>query len=173
VRKFVIMSDLNSFLSAQNVAITGDKGRAVVDSIVSGNPLGLLVRNIPASGLIQPVAETPDATNAFTPLADNPQDYESFSISKNTGGVVYGLSGYNSSNNPLFIQIHNSDILPVSGSIPTILIYAYPKNNFYWDGSKFGMHMSSGITWCSSITGPSYTPDTTTSGSVWVNLIYK
>jgi len=44
------MSDLNSFLSAQNVAITGNKGRAVVDNIVSGNPLGLLVRNIPASG---------------------------------------------------------------------------------------------------------------------------
>lgn len=167
------MADLNQYQSAINVKISDSDSSAVVTNLVSGNEQGLVVRNIPTSGLIQPVAETPDASMVFTPTADNPLAYESFSISKSSAGVLYGLSGFNSSEANLFIQAHNSPAVPVSGSIPTILVYAPAQNNFFWDGSKFGMYFSSGITWCCSTTGPTYTPDTVTSGSLWVNLMYK
>lgn len=167
------MADLNRYQGAMNVKISDDDSSAVVTNLVSGNEQGLVVRNIPTSGLIQPVAETPDATDSFTPTSDNSSQYESFSNSKASAGVLYGLSGFNSSQKNLFIQVHNSATIPASGAIPTILAFAPSENNFFWDGSKFGMYFSSGITWCSSTTGPTYTPDTLTSGSFWVNLMYK
>lgn len=167
------MADLNQYQSAMNVKISDNDSSAVVTNLVSGNEQGLVVRNIPTSGLIQPVAETPDASNSFTPTADNSAAYESFSISKASAGVLYGLSGFNSSESNLYIQVHDSSAVPSSGAIPTILVFAPSQNNFFWDGSKFGMYFSSGMTWCSSTTGPTYTPDTVTSGSIWVNLMYK
>ena len=167
------MADLDKYQSAINVKISDDNSSAVVTNVISGIEQGLVVRNIPTSGLIQPVAETPDSSNAFTPTADNPEAYESFSVSKNSAGVLYGFSGYNSSEANLFVQVHNSSNIPTSGAIPIILAYAPSQNNFFWDGSKFGMYFTSGITWCCSITGPTYTPDIVTSGSLWINLMYK
>lgn len=167
------MADLNRYQGAMNVKISDDDSSAVVTNLVSGNEQGLVVRNIPTSGIIQPVAETPDSTIAFTPTADNSEAYESFSLSKSSAGVLYGLSGFNSSETNLFVQVHNSSTIPTSGSIPTILVFAPSQNNFFWDGSKFGMYFSSGMAWCSSTSGPTYTPDTVTSGSLWVNLMYK
>jgi len=61
------MADLNQWQAAQNVNIVGQSGAAVVTDIISGNPQGLVVRNIPTSGLTQPVAETPESSNYFAP----------------------------------------------------------------------------------------------------------
>jgi hypothetical protein len=167
------MTDLDQYQSAMNIKIAGADSTAVVTGTVVGTEDGLVVRNIPTSGLVQQTAEIPDSNRVFSPDTDNSQDYESFSISKNANGTLYGFSGFNSSASEKFVQIHNSSTVPTSGAIPTLILYTTPRNNFFWDGGKFGMFFSSGISWVSSTTGPTYTPDSVTSGSLWVNVFYK
>ena len=167
------MPDLDQYQSAMLVKISDANSTAIVTNNVVGDEQGLVVRTIPASGLIQPTSEMPDSTGLFAPLQDNPVDYESFSISKTSPGSVYGLLGFNNNLVPGFIQLHNRVTPPVSGNIPVNILFVGPQNNFYLDGGKFGMYFSSGIVWAHSTTPTVYTPDTLNSGNVWVNLFYK
>jgi hypothetical protein len=167
------MSDLNQWQAAQNIKIVGQSGAAVVTDIISGNPQGLVVRNIPSSGLVQPVAEVPESTDYFAPTSYNTTDYESFGLIKNSAGNLFGFCGYNASHQCTFMQIHNTDVVPQSGDSPTVILLCPPCNNFFWDGGKFGVNFSSGLTWTASTTGNIYTPQTVYSGSCWVNVFYK
>lgn len=167
------MSDLNQWQAAQNIKIVGQSGAAVVTDIISGNPQGLVVRNIPTSGFVQPVAEAPESSNYFAPTSYNSSDYESFGVAKTGAGNLFGFCGYNASEQYMFLQMHNTDVVPQSGSSPTVILSCPPCNNFFWDGGKFGIYFSSGLTWTASTTGNIYGPQTVYSGSVWVNVFYK
>jgi len=146
---------------------TNSRSALVKETIPLDSDAGLIVRNIP-SGL-QAVAEIPDATTNFVPNSDSTTSYKSYSVSKSSSGVLYGLSGFNSNVIGQFIQIHNSSTLPADGAIPVIIFYAYPQCNFFWDGGKFGFYFTNGITWCNSSTGPIKTIGIS---DCWVNLLY-
>ena len=167
------MSDLNQYQSAMLVKISDSDSTAIVTNNVVGDEQGLVVRSIPTSGLIQPTAEMPDPTGIFAPLQDNSVAYESFSVSKTSPGTIYGLLGFNNNSTPGFIQLHNRVSPPISGDIPTSILFIGPLNNFFVDGGKFGVYFSSGIAWAHSATPTVYTPDTLNSGNCWVNLFYK
>jgi hypothetical protein len=167
------MADLNQWQAAQNVSIVGQNGPAVVTDNVSGNPQALVVRNIPTSGYVQPVAETPESSVYFAPTSYNSSNYESFGVAKVNAGNLFGFCGYNASDEYMFLQVHNTDVIPQSGDSPTVILNCPPCNNFFWDGGKFGIYFSSGMTWTSSVTGNVYTPQTNQSGTVWVNIFYK
>ena len=162
------MGDLNYLQSSLSVNIVDNDSKATVqNSAPSGSEEALVVRNIP-SGL-QGVAEKPDATNTYTPSTYNSTAYESSGVVKASAGVLYGLSGYNSSNASQFIHVYDSSTIPANGSIPKIIIRVYPDDNFFWDGSKFGMYFSNGIVWCNSSTGPTKTIG---SADCWINVFY-
>lgn len=162
------MADLNYTQSSLSVNIVDNDSKATVQATTpSGTEEALVVRNIP-SGL-QGTAEKPDATNTYTPSVYCSTAYENSGQAKASAGVLYGLSGFNSSNNIQFIQIHDSTVVPVNGSVPKLILCIFPNDNFFWDGSKFGMYFSNGIYWCNSSTGPTKTIG---SADCWVNLFY-
>ena len=162
------MGDLNYLQSSLSVNIVDNDSKATVQNAApSGSEDALVVRNIP-SGL-QGVAEKPDATNAYTPSSYNSSVYEASGEAKASAGVLYGLSGYNSSGNTQFIHVYDSATVPANGSIPKIVIRIFPDDNFFWDGGKFGMYFSNGIAWSNSSTGPTKTIGL---ADCWINLFY-
>lgn len=65
---------------------------------------------------------------------------------------VFGLTGFNSSANGQYIQIHDADQLPADGAIPAVVVYANPLSPFSLDFGEFGRYFGTGVVVCNSST---------------------
>ena len=63
---------------------------------------------------------------------------------------------------------HGINDLEGTRNAPPLFNLAW-HSNFFWDGGKFGIYLSNGITWCNSSTGPTKTIG---SADCWINLMY-
>jgi hypothetical protein len=115
----------------------------------------------------------PDATATFCPDEDLSVLLEASSVSKASAGVVYGLSGYNSSSSAQFILIYNSTTVPTDGAVtPKLVLRVQPLASFSLDTGRFGVYFSTGIVWSNSTNASPFTK-AIGSADCFVNLQYK
>jgi len=114
--------------------------------------------------------ETPSASNTFTPSAADSSAFESLNVAKASAGVLYGLTGYNSSTSAQFIQVHNTAAVPNDAAAPVITFRAEASSNFFWDGSKFGKEFSTGITVVNSSAAATKVRQ---DADCWFNIMYE
>lgn len=103
-----------------------------------------------------PISFQQDPTNPL-PLNAITTAYAASLIMKASGGVLFGISGYNSKGSAQFMQLHDSATLPSENAVPRIIITVPASSNFSIDFGPYGMKFDNGITACNSSTGPTKT----------------
>lgn len=111
----------------------------------------------------------PSALASSTPFVASSPAYESSRVAKNSGGVVYGVLGYNSRSSAQFIQVFNAAVLPPDGAIPVFIYVVAASSNFSLDLGDRGKYFSQGIVVCNSTTGPTKTIG---AADCWFNVSY-
>lgn len=97
------------------------------------------------------------------PLGQGYQDnatstaYEASRVCKNKGGVLYGITGYNSKASTQFIQVHDAATLPADTAVPVIIMSVAASTPFSLDLGTRGRYFTNGIVVCNSSTGPTKT----------------
>jgi hypothetical protein len=115
--------------------------------------------------------ELPDATAAYAPSNATSAAYESNRVIKGSAGVLFAITGFNSSTSDQFIQIHDSSSLPADTAIPSVMFLVRASRDFSLSfGGKFGRYFSAGIVICNSSTGPTKTIG---SADCWFDAQYK
>lgn len=71
---------------------------------------------------------------------------------KNTNGVLFGITGYNSLASAQFIQVHDANILPADAAVPTLVFAVAASSNFSLDFGIKGRKFNNGIVICNSTT---------------------
>ena len=104
-----------------------------------------------ASGVAQPVSGTVTANVQTTSLASSTA-YEASHVIKAGAGTLFSLTGYNSGS-AQFIQLHNSATVPANGGAPALLVAVPAQSTFAFEWNK-GLVFSTGISVCTSSTGP-------------------
>lgn len=140
----------------------------------SGDPLAFKFQDItnPSSGSAADKAAVIEAfadSTASGFLWDDSPGYEAYSISKNSAGKFFSISGYSSKTSSQFIQVHNASSLPAEGAVPVLFIPVAAQSGFFiedLDGKDFPL----GIVWCCSSTGPTKTLGTI---DCFANLKYQ
>tara|TARA_R110000868_G_scaffold59182_6_gene181774 strand:+ start:921 stop:1247 length:327 start_codon:yes stop_codon:yes gene_type:complete len=87
----------------------------------------------------------------------NSGGYVASLVVKKTGGVLFGLTGYNSSGSAQFIQVHDANILPADAAVPVLTFTVATVANFSIDFGIKGRKFTKGIVVCNSSTGPTKT----------------
>jgi hypothetical protein len=83
--------------------------------------------------------------------------YAASLVVKASGGVLFGLTGYNSKASAQFIQIHDAVALPSEAAVPKVIISVPASSSFSVDFGKEGRKFDNGIVLCNSSTGPTKT----------------
>ncbi len=78
-------------------------------------------------------------------------------VVKNTPGVLFGLTGYNSKGSAQFIQVHDATVTPAEAAIPVITFTVGASSNFSLDYGIRGRKFEKGIVLVNSSTGPTKT----------------
>lgn len=105
----------------------------------------------------------------YLPKSISTTAYSNYLIIKNSGGVLYNIIGYNSSDNDQFIQIFDSSSLPTDGSIPVIIFKILSQCNFSFDLGAVGRLFRDGIIICNSSTA---TTKTIGASDCWIDAQY-
>lgn len=128
-------------------SITNSTSSALVDSTgvqYSGsNPL--------------PVYDGPRSTSTFAPTNATSTAYERNRVAKASAGILYGISGYNSSTAAQFILVHDASSQPADGTAAAIVIRVPASSNFSYDPGRLGRSFGTGITVTNSTTSPTKT----------------
>ena len=111
----------------------------------------------------------PSANTEYSYLHRSSDAFVSGSVVKQSGGILYNVSGYKSGSAG-FVHIHNSTGSLLNSDIPTVVIAVGANSNFSQDYGRFGIPFGTGI-----VAALSSTPATLTSGSdeCWFNVSYK
>lgn len=96
--------------------------------------------------------------------------YEASRVVKATGGVLYGLSGYNSLAGIQFVQIHDAAALPADTAVPAVVMTVAASSNFSIDFGVYGRAFVNGIVVCNSTTGPTKTIG---AANLWIDAQYQ
>ncbi len=138
----------------------------------TSNALNVNVQNasIAATGTLA-TTELPDATSIYAPSNATSSAYEASRIIKGSAGVLFAITGYNSSALDQFIQLHDSNSTPADTAVPVVTFLVRAGRNFSLSfGGKFGRFFSTGIVICNSSTGPTKTIG---SADCWFDAQYK
>lgn len=95
--------------------------------------------------------------------------YETSRIAKASGGILFGMTGFNSKTSAQWIQVHDSTTLPADTAVPKILIYVPATTSFAIEWSNLGRYFPIGIVVCNSSTGPTKTIG---SADCWFDVQY-
>lgn len=102
--------------------------------------------------------EQPAATSTYAPSNASTSAYAASLVIKGSAGVLFNITGYNSSSSDQFIQLHDSASLPADTAVPAVMFKVRAGRNFSLAfGGKFGRFFSTGIVICNSSTGPTKT----------------
>jgi hypothetical protein len=125
----------------------------------TANALNVSVQNtsVTVTGTIA-TNESPDGTSTYAPTNATSTAYEASHVIKGSAGVLFAVTGFNSSASDQFIQIHDASVLPANGVAPVITFLLRASRNFSISfGGKFGRFFATGIVICNSSTGPTKT----------------
>lgn len=101
--------------------------------------------------------EIPDATSTYAPANATVSAYDNKLVIKASAGVLYAITGYNSSTSAQFIQIHNTAAMPADAGVPAVVFRVPAESSFSISANKFGRYFSIGITVINSSTAPTAT----------------
>lgn len=104
-----------------------------------------------------PVYDGPRATSGFAPTNATSTAYERNRVAKASAGILYGISGYNSSTAAQFILVHDAASQPADGTAAAVVIRVPASSNFSYDPGRLGRFFSTGITVTNSTTSPTKT----------------
>lgn len=83
--------------------------------------------------------------------------YEASRVVKNTPGVLFGLTGYNSKTADQFIQLHDDTVTPAEAAVPVAVFKAAASSHFSLDFGVRGRKFAKGIVLVNSSTAPTKT----------------
>lgn len=129
-----------------------------------------VLRIVHVTDVASSVQTLPSALSGSAPSNADSTAYTSGLSIKASAGVLYAVSGYNSSTSVQFINVHNKATAVADADVPTIVLRIPATSNFYFSPSeKFGKYFATGMMVTNSSTGPT---STTQAADCWFSCLY-